>query len=246
MQQLFIFLFFNSTINFYFSSNEIDLKERVPFALLNKFMSIVDIMNSQFDLNIIQKDIQESKSLYLEIEKMYKEVKTKLSNFPLYVDSFLSQVKEFNNNYKIPEEYTLNKKLFLKLKRHNNYESISFSLSNEEKDTNLKVILPTFERVFELYNSRFKGYTFLKEGFNIIFSEEIFKINKFLFDNFFIKDNETYFNVSFLDSNIDHGNFKYFDLHTNSSISMNHYYFNKIKLEVIHQRNTLNNQLSNF
>lgn len=230
--------FFFSKSQFFFNS------EDISFNILSKLTSFIELMDQKFDLITISNDIIESAAIYSQIKTLYFEIHKKSSDFTHNSNIILQKLNTFNSEFVIPEEYSGNQLIFLKLKKNNRLENISFSQTNKETKLIFTIILPTLEHVFNIYNSQSNNNSFVQIIFERLFKEEICKINSLLFNTFNIKYEDFYIEITLNHPQVEHRNLKYFSSNFEASINFN--YFSKTKIEFLSQKFQLNKELTNF
>lgn len=221
---------------FYFESNNL------PFELLSTLNSVIALMDQEFDLNEISKDIIESESIYSQIKNLYLEIFKKNSDFTVFTDSFLKMVIYFNEKNPIDNSLDI---ISISFKKNNKLEELEFLFSNKDKKGCLNFYIPLIENFFNVYKkNKEQGLLKCTEHLKTFFKNELLSLNKNILSLFDIKSEQIITNLYFS---------KQFDpIHNieefvdNIILEFDIINMDKDKLKILHEKFQAIQQLKNF
>ncbi len=232
--------------SFCFEKKEFDFESKnLSFGIVSTLDHCIELMDQEFGLTTISKDIIESESIYFQIKTLYFEIHKKSSDFKIYADSFLLQIKTFNKSFQINEKFLTHKKSSFLPRRDNKLEKMTFSNSIEDKNLCLNFISPKLENVFNIYNNNHKRVQiFDKQQFYFYFKTEFFNINHEILSFFDIQFTDIQINVTFANQYVCNLNFHLYKENFDYNIYIKD--FSKYKLKILHEKFQSIKQLENF
>lgn len=223
---------------FYFESNNLS------FGIVSTLNHFIELMDQEFGLITISKDIIESESIYSKIKTIYLEIFKKHSDFTLFTDSFLQLVTKFNEQNTILDNYQDNI-ISISFKKNNKLEELEFLLSNKDKKLCMNFKIPSIEELFNIYEqNKNKGYVEIMQILNLFLKNEVLFLNKNLIEILNIEQENIKFRIYFSNLYIFMSNIE--DFKSNLKFNININPFQKEQLKLINEKFQSIKQLENF
>lgn len=223
---------------FYFESNNL------PFELLSTLNSVIALMDLEFGLNAISKDIIESELIYSQIKNLYLEIFKKNSDFTVFTNSFLQLLVHFNKSNPILDN-SLDNIISFSFKKNNKLEELEFLIANKDKKRCLNFYTPSIDDFFNIYKkNKEQGVLKCIEILKTFFKNELLVLNKNLLILFNIESERIISNLYF-SKNFDSIN-TIEEFADNINFEFHIIYMEKDKLKILHEKLTHIEQLENF
>lgn len=202
-------------------------------SLIKKLQSLMDIKN-------IQRLLSNSKGLFHNINNIYKEIDFQNSDFTknsdIIVSFFKTLVKqqniEKNNDYKYG---------YIKLRKDNKSKFIQFSYKDTFDPSYIQIKFPIHENILTLLKERNQPNQSSKFHYEIIFREEIIRLNQEIFNQLNISMNLIFFYIQ-SKKETDYLNFNYYDFEYDFYIKS----FNQNEINLLAEKIKLYKEILNF
>ena len=214
------------------------------FGILSTLNYFIELMDQEFSLTAISKDIIESESTYSQIRTLYLEIFKKHSDFTIFTDSFSQLVLNFNNKNPILDNSQDNI-ISVGFKKNNKLEELAFLPPNKDKKLCLNFYTPLIDDFFNVYKkNKEQGFLKCTEILNTFFKDELLLLNKNLLIFFDIESEKIISNLYF-SQNFDSIN-TIEEFVSNIKFEFHILWMEKDKLKILHEKLTYMKKLENF
>jgi len=223
---------------FYFESNNLS------FGIVSTLNYYIELMDQEFGLTTISKDIIESESIYSQIKTIYLQIFKKYSDFTLFTDSFSQLVTKFNEKNTILDNY-LDNIISISFKKNNKLEELEFFISNKDQKLCLNFYTPLIDDFFDIYKkNKEQGILKCTEILNIFLKKELLLLNKNLLIFFDIESEKIISKIYFY-QNFDSIN-TIEEFVSNIKLEFHILCMEKDKLKILHEKLIYMKKLENF
>lgn len=192
-------VYFNvGAVSFRFLFDDRNIKfnsTEVPFKLISIIYNIISKIEEKLNFVAIQKDIEDSKSIYFQIEKLYQEYNNLANGYTENSSIIISHFKEIVKKQSAKDDNT---SFYLSFKRDNKRESLDISIKSYYDPNFFQLSLPTLESIKNKYLEKNQHLSFIRTQFEIVFKEEFFLLNQDFFQIFNIKQQNIKFQDRYL------------------------------------------------
>lgn len=151
------------------------------FNLILEISKIIAHIDSVFGIQSIKNDIESSRSLYSQIENLYKEYNNIVSGFTenstILISYLKKMVKEQSAN---DDEFSF----YFSFKRDNKRENLEILIKSYYDPNFFQLSLPTFDSIKDKYLREYPNSEFITAVYEKVFKEEFFLMNKSFFEQF--------------------------------------------------------------
>lgn len=150
------------------------------FNLILEISKIISYIDSVFGIQSIKNDIESSRSLYSQIENLYKEYNNITSGFTDNSTILISYLKKM-----VKEQFAEDdgESFYFSFKRDNRRENLEILIKSYYDPNFFQLSLPTFDCIKNKYLEKYSNSQFMSV-FEIIFKNEFFLMNQSFFEQF--------------------------------------------------------------
>lgn len=157
----------------------------VPFKSIFLVSSFLSKIQEKFDFDSIKQNIEKSKSIYLQIEKLYKEYNNLSNGYTENSSIIIEHLKKIIKQQAAKDDKT---SFYFGFKRDNQRESLDIAIKSYYDPNFYQLSLPTLEHIQTVYMDKYQDSYFINDQFVTIFKEEFYILNKPFFDIFGIEE----------------------------------------------------------
>lgn len=150
------------------------------FNLIIEISKIISNIENTFTIQSIKKDLEYSKTLYFQIENLYKEYNNIASGFTENSTILISYLKKMVKEQSAKDDDT---SFYFSLKRDNRREQLDVLIKSYYDRNFFQLSLPTFDSIKNKYLEKYSNSQFMSV-FEIIFKDEFFLMNQSFFEQF--------------------------------------------------------------
>lgn len=202
-------------------------------SLIKKLQSLIDIKN-------IQRLVYNSNGLFNNIKNIYKEIDFQNSDFTKNSDTIASFFKTLVKQQNIEKNNDL-KYGYIKLKKDNKLKFIKVSYKDTFVPLYIQIKLPIHDNILTLLKERNQRNQSSKFHYEIIFREEVLRLNQEIFNKLNISMNSIFFYIQ-SKKETHYVNFNYYDFEYDFYIKS----FNEEEINLLAEKIKLYKEIVNF